>query len=79
MATPNANAQMVADDLDSRITALDIQIAKLRDQKKALAEQRNAVLAEIEIMAKLGNLSDEQRQRIVLKPNPVNGISAAAK
>lgn len=75
----NSNLQLTADKMDHEITMLDMQIAELRKKKQVVADERKGVLAEIEIMAKLGNLSDEQRKRIVINPNPVSGRSAAAK
>jgi len=75
----NSNLQLAVDAIDSEVTALDVKIAELRRQKLALIAKRSPILSEIEIMAKLGNLTAEQRQRIILRPDPATATFSAAK
>jgi hypothetical protein len=75
----NDNLSVEAEELDKRIAAIDAEIQKLRASKGPYLEKRRVVLAEIEMQAKLGKLTDVERKRITLNPLPAVGKSSATR
>lgn len=58
--------QQKADAVSARIDALDAEIAKLRERKRALAAERAGHLAELELQTKLRTLTPDNRRRITV-------------
>lgn len=73
------NLQGDIEKISAEIDGIDAQIRKLRDSKVPLAAKRAELLADLEISVKLGGLTKEQRQRIVLKPGAAHGTLTASK
>lgn len=63
--------------INAQVSAIDVEIANLRRRKKILSDKRAELVSEREFQAKVSRLTAEQKNRIVVKPRPADGVAKA--